>query len=72
MVVRWAYSCLLLVQGLVSVTAVSIQAGIMVGVLWARTGGMVHGSELGTRPWQYLSMRMVCECVHMHGMNERM
>jgi hypothetical protein len=49
-VVKCTYSCLLLLQGLVSVTAVVSQAGILVGVLWARAGGMMNGSELGTRP----------------------
>ncbi len=58
-VVRCTYPCLLLLQVLVSVTAVVSQAGIMVGMLWAIAGGMVHGRELGTRPTQCLSMRIV-------------
>ncbi len=40
----------LLMQVFIIVSAASPQAGIMVGVLWARAGGMMNGSELGTRP----------------------
>ncbi len=52
--------------------AVSSEDEIMVGMLWARAEGMMNGLEIGARLRQYLSMRIVCDCVHVHGMNESM
>ena len=39
----------LLMQVLIIVSAASPQAGIMVGMFWAHAGGIMNGSELGTR-----------------------
>ncbi len=44
-----AHFCPLLMQVLIIVAAVSPQGRIMVGVFWARAGGMMNGRELGTR-----------------------
>ncbi len=65
-----AYLYPLLMQVLIIVSAASPQAEFMAGMFWARAGGMMNGSQIGTRPWLYLSMRIVCKCVHTHGMNE--
>ncbi len=44
-VVKVAHLCPLLMQVLIIVSAASPQAGIMVGMLLARAGGMMNGSD---------------------------
>jgi hypothetical protein len=40
----------LLMQVLIIASTASPQDGMMIGMFWARAGGMMNGSELGTRP----------------------
>ncbi len=40
-----AYLCLLRMQVLIIVSAASTQARIIIGMFWARAGGMMNGSD---------------------------